>query len=266
MMNPFLIFLAVVAPAALPHPAGNPQSWVTDDDYPAAALRAGEQGRVGVRLEIDAAGVVTGCTVTSASGSALLDARTCELLSARARFEAAHDGAGKPIASSWRSTLSWRLPDQPASSRGGFAVTTYEVEPDGRIRSCRTVGEQGQPIDADPCQAAAKGNPPSWLRRYAATYHVLRFQVGYETRDAMPAAAGADWGMVVSRRLSVTGFSSQMAIVDCRVLASVGPPDAGPDSCSANRARMPAGSDIRPPAAFRLVDGWAIYGVKRERR
>jgi TonB family protein len=265
MTSLFLFLLAAAAPA-MPHPAGNPQSWVTDDDYPAEALSAGEQGTVGLRLEIDSAGAVTGCAITISSGSARLDARTCELLRARARFRPAMDKHGKPIASSWNSRLSWRLPSEPASSQSGFTVTTYQVEPDGRITACHTTGEQGQVIDADPCQAAAKGNGPLWLRRYAPTYRILRFQAGYEARDAMPAAAGPDWGILISQRLSATGFSAHTVFVDCRVIASVGPPDAGSDECSTNQPQMPAASDIHAPVAFRLVDGWAIYGVKRERR
>jgi protein TonB len=91
-------------------PRGNPQSWVTDDDYPAAALRSGDHGTTGVRLAVGADGRVTDCEVTSSSGSSSLDSTACSLLRRRARFSPATDGTGAAVSGSWSSRFTWKLP------------------------------------------------------------------------------------------------------------------------------------------------------------
>jgi protein TonB len=93
-------------------PRGAPSEWVTTDDYPANALRAGEQGRTGFRLDIGADGRVTGCTITQSSGSADLDQTACRILTRRARFTPARDAAGNPIASNYASNVLWKLPSE----------------------------------------------------------------------------------------------------------------------------------------------------------
>lgn len=85
----------------------------SDEDYPASAVRAGEQGTVRYRLEIGADGRVTGCTVTASSGSAALDSTTCRLLRSRARFAPARDGDGSPVPDTAEGAITWRLPAEP---------------------------------------------------------------------------------------------------------------------------------------------------------
>lgn len=91
-------------------PRGSPQSWVTNDDYPAAALRGEQQGTVSFRLDVDATGKVSNCSITSSSGSSLLDNTACSLLRRRARFTPAEDASGNKIPASWPSRFRWELP------------------------------------------------------------------------------------------------------------------------------------------------------------
>lgn len=91
-------------------PRGSPQSWVTDDDYPPAALRSGDAGTTGFRLDVGPDGRVTNCTVTSSSGSSLLDQTVCRLLPRRARFTPAEDENGNKIAAVFQSRFTWRIP------------------------------------------------------------------------------------------------------------------------------------------------------------
>jgi protein TonB len=88
-------------------------------DYPAAALRAGEQGVVEFSLDISAAGRVTACTVTRSSGSATLDATTCRLLTMRARFRPATDGKAEAVPGTFASRVAWRIepPPPPAPAK-----------------------------------------------------------------------------------------------------------------------------------------------------
>ncbi|OBV11423.1 energy transducer TonB [Erythrobacter dokdonensis] len=104
------------APSASPFdpvaasPRGNPGRWVTDSDYRSRWIREGLSGKAGFTLAIDAAGKVTGCTITRSTGHKALDEATCELVSKRARFVAARDGTGKPVAGSYSNTVNWQIP------------------------------------------------------------------------------------------------------------------------------------------------------------
>ena len=91
-------------------PKGDPGSWLTTDDYPPAALRAGNTGRTRFRLDVGADGRVTGCTVVQSSGFDELDQTACRILQRRARFGPATNAAGQAVASSYSNSVLWRLP------------------------------------------------------------------------------------------------------------------------------------------------------------
>ena len=99
----------------LPEPSGgapslaNLAALVSDKDYPAFALRDEIEGTVGFRLRIATDGRVSGCTVTSSSGSLGLDVHTCRLMRQRARFRPATDARGRPVEDSISSRLTWRI-------------------------------------------------------------------------------------------------------------------------------------------------------------
>ena len=90
-----------------PKAKNNSADWVTTDDYPPRALREMRGGVTGFRLTVDATGRVTGCEVTSSSGSADLDQATCSYASRRARFAPATDENGQPTSGSYPSRVRW---------------------------------------------------------------------------------------------------------------------------------------------------------------
>ena len=92
-------------------PRGKPGTWVTNADYRPRWIREELTGSARFTLSIDAAGKVTGCTITRSTGHAALDTTTCELVTKRARFDAARDGNGKPVAGSFSSTIRWNIPE-----------------------------------------------------------------------------------------------------------------------------------------------------------
>jgi protein TonB len=96
---------------AMAQPAGDPSQWISVKDYPAAALSAHEAGVVAFKLEIDAAGSASDCTVTASSGSKILDRTTCSLMMRRARFIAGRNLRGEPMGATWRSAVRWSLPE-----------------------------------------------------------------------------------------------------------------------------------------------------------
>lgn len=89
---------------------GSKTSWITNDDYPPAALRAREQGTVVMDLRIDRLGRVENCEVSGSSGSALLDKASCSLVQRRARYTPATDENGDPTSSTDRITFRWSIP------------------------------------------------------------------------------------------------------------------------------------------------------------
>jgi periplasmic protein TonB len=89
----------------------NLASYVSNDDYPTAAIRNEEQGTTRFRLGVGADGRVTDCIVTASSGSSVLDSATCRLMRSRARFTPARDSEGKARGDTVSSAIVWMLPD-----------------------------------------------------------------------------------------------------------------------------------------------------------
>ena len=90
----------------------NLASYVSNDDYPESAIRNGEQGTTGFRLEVGPDGRVTNCSITNSSGSSALDTTTCRLMRSRARFTPATDSSGGKTSDSYSATIRWVLPPE----------------------------------------------------------------------------------------------------------------------------------------------------------
>ncbi|HEX8239022.1 MAG TPA: energy transducer TonB [Allosphingosinicella sp.] len=88
----------------------NLTSLFSDQDYPAEAVAARQQGSVAFALDVGANGRVTDCTVTASSGSAALDATTCRLIASRALFTPATDARGATVPDHVRGRIVWVLP------------------------------------------------------------------------------------------------------------------------------------------------------------
>lgn len=86
-----------------------PERWIVDDDYPSDALKERAFGITVFRLDVDEAGAVSGCHIMATSGFAALDDQTCATMRRRARFRPARR-AGKPIASTYNSRVTWVPP------------------------------------------------------------------------------------------------------------------------------------------------------------
>lgn len=91
-------------------PRGSPGSWVSDRDYPSAAIREEREGLTRFRLTIGVDGRVAECEITGTSGSADLDTATCAKVSTRARFTPAVGSDGMPMTGSYSGSVRWILP------------------------------------------------------------------------------------------------------------------------------------------------------------
>jgi uncharacterized protein (TIGR02246 family) len=116
----FLLAPAILAatPATAASPAGPVPliplpRLLTAADYPAEAIRLGQQGNVGMRLRVGAHGRVEGCAITASSGSAHLDSASCRVIVRRARFRPARDSAGRPVAGAFDQVIAWRMQPVP---------------------------------------------------------------------------------------------------------------------------------------------------------
>ena len=79
------------------------------ENYPARAVRDEIEGRVGVRVTIGPNGRVTACSVTSPSGSSILDDAACAGMTRFARYNPALDAAGNPTSGSDTRTIVYQL-------------------------------------------------------------------------------------------------------------------------------------------------------------
>ncbi len=77
---------------------------ITWRDTPPEARRDHAHGTVEARLELDAQGRVTHCSIMRSSGRADFDETTCRLIIERMRFNPARNAAGEPIP----TTYGWR--------------------------------------------------------------------------------------------------------------------------------------------------------------
>jgi protein TonB len=88
---------------------GSLQGLFRSDDYPDSALDREEQGTVRVSLTIGTNGRVSGCSVSSSSGSSTLDRATCRIITSRARFTPAMDSNGNPTTGNFSQSITWRV-------------------------------------------------------------------------------------------------------------------------------------------------------------
>ncbi|MDH4746851.1 energy transducer TonB [Sphingomonas sp. CBMAI 2297] len=166
-----------------PEPRGRPQSWLTDDDYPAGPFRRGEFGPVKFRADVDAKGKVADCHVIGTSGYSELDEPVCRLLRRRAVFTPGRNAAGTDIPYSYDGTFTWNLPGKPRIPNPISAVTSKPVEvvvelqavprsyanpallrlvfADGKPKACTVELTSGNPkLDAIACEQANVQVPP----------------------------------------------------------------------------------------------------------
>jgi TonB family protein len=107
-------------------PATNPGSWVTNDDYPAIAMREEREGTTGFKLTIGADGLPTGCDIIAPSGHGDLDVLTCQLILQRARFTPGRNARGEAVGGTYSNRIRWQIPREGTDSVG---VAGFDLDP-----------------------------------------------------------------------------------------------------------------------------------------
>lgn len=82
---------------------------ISNQDYPAPALREEQSGTVKFVVLVDEKGRVADCMIAGTSGAAALDAQSCAILKTRARFEPARGSDGKPAKDAVQARIVWRI-------------------------------------------------------------------------------------------------------------------------------------------------------------
>ncbi len=100
-----------ITSSSVAHPARLESGSLSEEDYPAAALQAGMQGKVTAAFTVAPDGSVRDVHVVISSGFEPLDSATCALIAQRFKFAPARDRNMNPVAQDRRYAISWQLPD-----------------------------------------------------------------------------------------------------------------------------------------------------------
>ena len=150
--------------------------WITPDDYPQAALRDAQEGATAYRLTIAPDGTAERCEVIHSSGFSALDAKTCPLVTRRARFTPARDEKGDVTYGVVWDWGVWTIPET------------------GRAVSLPPRSEVQVIVRALPAGLAAPVN--------VTTQVVVSASGGIERCDAVPSPASAKLGKVACEQVA----------------------------------------------------------------
>lgn len=243
----------------------DPGSWVTPDDYPQAAVSAGEQGVIGFTLDVNAAGAVTGCTITQTSLSKLLDETACTLLRERARFEPARDAGGRAVASTFKSRFRWAMPDFSEATRGESfqplmsvrMVIDLRLAADGSVLRCEgTIARSAYTAYFPPQDycASFRNRDYRGITRGAPAHMIFTDETLVAGRDLEPAPARPGFE-TVARDVVRFKVNAEGKAVDCETLENIGSASA-PEPC--NSPTMPPWSKPETPPVTVKVSRWVI--------
>ena len=204
--------------------AGNLAQYFSNDDYPVEALRRGAQGTVAFRLDIDATGIPTGCTIEQSSGDAALDQATCDIARTRARFRPARDAQGRPVPDTHAARVTWRI--EQASGGSGFPFAPVEIvsalrsTSRGELSCAMTVnGSSVRPMGVDECGFLAGSGAVEALRRLGGEGELtLVFSISPDGQSR-PSAASAG-GVLAAHSEAEFTLAPDGRIERCRALPS----------------------------------------------
>jgi TonB family protein len=249
----FLLALTILQPPSegpsAPEGATPPrqvEGSISDVDYPAAAIRANEQGTTAVELVVDKGGRIATCDVVGSSGSAILDATTCSVIAQRFRYEPARDAAGRAVTARVRRRVTWRFPSDvpalesflPTFSSGEMRLGVAS-DPLGVKCSIETVGETFLQIAETVCPTTNRVPHAELVGNPAAT-----MQVTAVIPEGSQRERGLVRGTLLGRSAAAIEIDSAGRLINCREEEVSGPQLTRAGFC-ARFGQLPA---FRPPA------------------
>lgn len=254
-------------PTAPARAKANLASLFTDEDYPAEALRNHEKGTVGFRLRVGTDGMVVGCTITSSSRSASLDATTCRLLTERARFSPARDRRGRPATDSVVGRITWRMDDSVHAPRleAALLVITDRATPAGET-NCSIV------LNGKPQIVTSCGDPSPHMieaaRVSGRTVEQTMVWITIPAGESAPVDSGdhgtGDHGTLLFESDLMLTIAADGTALDCRIERNEGyGPLAGRPGQSNPCASYAKGKKVFEPApAGTAADAPRIVSIK----
>ena len=226
--------------AAPNYPQGGLSGLIRSDDYPLGAVLLGMEGTVRVQVRVNPSGKVINCVVQQSSGFAILDAQTCRILQARARFEPAQDSGGGVAATTVAQRISWRIaetmPIRPWSFRIGVLLgadggqTKCSIEVGGALKKSSTPHVVA-------CADLGGGIvvPPDLARALLGNKAIVVFDRQFVPGVFHSINSPPDLNRFTLLGREVLGLSigSDGAVTDCRNQASEGTSLPNPNACDA---------------------------------
>lgn len=233
----FAAMLMVGDPVPVPRPR-NAGEWITDADYPLAALRMDEQGTVAFALDVDRTGRMTGCTILTSSGSGALDAQTCRLILARGKFAPARDARGVAVDGRLVRRIRWELPAKAPTPLVAWAkVSRMRLSGDGAVEGC-TVRNFGPVPDPDSFCTYAARTPRAVLLAMRGGAGPRAVDVIEETnfavdgRRAHPIEGRQRGRRLIAATMSRSSVSAAGVASGCRIVEAFGDPLLQPRLCA----------------------------------
>jgi TonB family protein len=96
--------------ASYPRIEGKLGDYASPNDYPISALQSGAMGDVHTLVTVSPRGRALGCRVVRSSGNQELDAKTCKILSERARYVPGKSIDGAAVIAPAYVTFRWEIP------------------------------------------------------------------------------------------------------------------------------------------------------------
>ena len=276
----------------------NMASYFSDADYPAEAIRRGEQGVAAYVLEVDASGRVSACRITGSSGSAILDEATCRIVRERARFTPARDRRGRPVPDRVAARTRWVLPDQDSSARALANLASYisdedypaeairngeqgivgfvlDIGPDGLVTDCRIESSSGS-ASLDEATCRIMRTRPRFTPARDAEGNAIPDAMKARIRWVLPVADDLDFSSYISRadypdeailrreqgRVGVTlSLSAEGRVTLCGVTSSSGSASLDARTCDLlkSRVRMMPSEDQARQGLPSFVDGYVDW-------
>lgn len=230
---------------------------INNMDYPAAAIRAREQGSVRMRISVSADGFVTNCEIASSSGSQVLDTQTCALATQRFRFAPGRNERGEAAPSVYRQSVRWVLPDDlPAEEEVRMAFAPFRIVVVATVRNGQVVqctqeglGAPAQPMELSACSGVL-ASALAWSVPRPDVVQLTQI-VSLTPLPAPPAAIRREWGAALNLAEAEMRIAPDGSLIDCTFSRREMAPDSdgfGPaDVCTLSGGRD-SGTAFEPAA------------------
>ena len=232
-------------------------SWFSPDSYPEEALRAKAEGTVTFEVHVDARGKPSGCVVTESSGHASLDSGTCDVIRRQGLFRPPTGPDGKPVASTYVSKVSWKI---PVSAPHSYRAVILDITHGEAARRCRVEAMEMLPDEAVSCASAL--HYVTQRPDVAKSFKRVTFLLMYSDKDISPFPPDPSWGQRLSRLVSEqTRLGDSSYPIACTTVLAEGF-SKGADACAGLPTRRLTAAETAIAQTGRME--MSIFGVPRD--